>query len=203
MASAAKVKLDGMIQRADLLCQHASRLRKKSDAPAKIVFLHAALTAQVAAWDVYVKAVVLEYFAVTSNPTDAKFTEVHSLLQSRMSEAARKLNTPNSSNCRDFLLTFTAFDPWPFWVNIKFGNSLFSNSLLTRNRVDEIFSLRHSFAHGLTMPLHSWNTGVNGTPHLSCAVLKQTGAFFRMLCRKTGEAISAHIANRYSINRPW
>lgn len=203
MASVAKIKFDTLIERAQLLCHHAGKLKSKNDASAKIVFLHAALTTQVAAWDVYVKAIAHEYFSASADPTNARFMAMHALLQSRMSEAAKKLNTPNSDNCRNHLLTYTGFDPWPCWINIKFGNILFSNSLMVRNRVDEVFSLRHSFAHGLSMPTHSWNTSASGTAHLSCLIVKQTGDFFTNVCRKTDDGFSQYIAMQHSIAKPW
>lgn len=203
MSSLAKIKFDRLIKKADLLRIHASRLRSKSDTEAKIVFLHAALTTQVAAWDVYVKAVALEYFSVTADVTNAKFMSMHTLLKSRMSEAAKKLNTPNSENCRNHLLIYTGFDPWPTWANTKFGKNLLANSIMVRSRVDEIFTLRHSFAHGLSMPAHSWNTDASGSAHLSCLIVHQTGSFISDVCRKTDEGFAQYIATQHSIAKPW
>lgn len=203
MPSTAKIKFDRLISKADLLRIHAGSLRRKSDIDAKIVFLHAALTAQVAAWDVYVKAVALEYFAATSDATNARFMAMHSLLQGRMAEAAKKLNTPNSENSRNHLLIYTGFDPWPTWINTKFGNNLLINSLMVRNRIDEIFTLRHSFAHGLSMPSHSWNTNSSGVAHLNCQIVRQTGAFISDVCQKTDNGFAQYIAIQHSIAKPW
>lgn len=203
MSSSAKVKFDGLVKKATLLCTHAGKLKSKKDADAKAVFLHAALATQVAAWDVYVKAVALEYFSATSSPTNTKFMAMHSLLLSRMEQAILKLNTPNSENCRTFFLVYTGFDPWSHWNNIKFGPSLFSNSLLVRNRFNEIFALRHSFAHGFTMPTYSWNTNNSGSSHLTCLIVQQTGLFITNICHKTDGGLSQHIATQHSIVKPW
>lgn len=203
MPSAAKLRFDSLVAKAQLLCDQAGKLKKKSEADAKTVFLHAALTTQIAAWDVYVKAITLEYFSATSDATNAKFSALHSILQSRTIEAGKKLNTPNSENCRNHLLIFTGFDPWPCWVNINFGTNLLASSLLIRNRLDEIFTLRHSFAHGLTMPTHTWNTNSSGSAHLSCLIVRHTKTFITQLCEKTDHGIALHIASQHSITRPW
>jgi hypothetical protein len=203
MSSAAKLKFDSLIKKAQLLSVHAGQLKRKQNVEAKIVFLHAALTTQVAAWDVYVKAVALEYFLATSDATNPKFMAMHAMLQNRMTDAARKLNTPNSENCRNYLMIYTGFDPWPHWINIKFGSTLLSNSLMVRERVNEILTLRHSFAHGLSMPTHSWNTNPGGTSHLSCLILQQTGQFITNVCKKTDDGLSQHISVQHSISKPW
>lgn len=80
MSSAAKGTFVTIMARADLLCKHASRIRKKSDFPTKVALLHAALATQVAAWDAYIKALSLEYFRATASPTDIRFSAMHDLL---------------------------------------------------------------------------------------------------------------------------
>ena len=203
MPSQAKARFNGQLQRAELLISHAGRQRGSAALPSKQVFLHAALTSQVAAWDAFVKGLSREYFSTTSIPTDAKYSIVHSLLQGRFDSAVQKLNTPNSDNMREFFVSYTGFDPWPQWINIKFGNTLLASSLLVRNRIDEIFKVRHSFAHGFTMPLYSWNTDSSGAAHLDCRTLRNTGRFLDQVCIKTDAGLSLHISSQFGIPRPW
>ncbi|WP_432382549.1 HEPN domain-containing protein [Duganella sp. P38] len=181
MASAAKVKFDVLLERSEALSKVAGTLKKKTEQPSKTVLLHAALASQVAAWEVYIKNLLAEYFLKTGKPTDASFSAIHSLLQARMKVAAKKLNTPNSEHCREFLYTFSGFDPWPSWAGAKFDKTIFGNSLHSRNRLDEIFLVRHSFAHGFTMPAHSWNTNAAGAPHLDCKNVSCCAKFF-LIC---------------------
>ena len=203
MPSAARQRFDAQLMKSDLLRIHAGKLRRKSEATAKVVFLHASLAAQVAAWDSYVKAVAKEYFAVSARPADARFTAVHSLLHDRMLAAEKKLNTPNSEKSREFFMIFTGFYPWPHWSGITFGNTPLSSSLLVREKVDEIFKLRHSFAHGFSMPAFSWNQNSAGSAHLDCHIISNTCNFLRGLCRKTDSGLSQHIAIQFSITQPW
>lgn len=203
MASQSLAKFDAQISRAHLLALHAGKLRKKTDAPAKLIFLHATLAAQVAAWDAYIKSIAAEYFSRSADPAIARYAAVHDLLRDRALEALKKLNTPNSGNCRDFLIKHAGFDPWPAWVGIKFGNATLSNSLIVRNRLDEIFSVRHSFAHGLTMPAHAWNSDANGVAHLTCEVVRSTQSFFSSLAKNTDSAFASHVHNQHGIPMPW
>ncbi|NVM76360.1 hypothetical protein FHW83_002155 [Duganella sp. SG902] len=203
MVSPAKVKFDALLQRSEALCKVAGTLKKKVDQTSKSVLLHAALASQVAAWEVYIKNLAAEYFVAIGKPTDASFSAIHALLQLRMKAAAKKLNTPNSEHCRDFLYTFSGFDPWPSWAGAKFDKTIFSNSLHSRNRLDEIFLVRHSFAHGFTMPAHTWNTNASGAAHLDCKKVSSCAKFFSDLCLRTDSAFATYIAAQHGISKPW
>ncbi len=203
MPSAAKEKLVTIMARADLLCKHAGRIRKKSGYPTKVVLLHAALANQVASWDAYIKALSLEYFQATANPTDIRFSAMHTLLKNQLEIELKKFNTPNSNNCRNLLMKYANFDPWPEWLNIKFNGLTISASLAVRSVLDEILNVRHSFAHGFSIPATSWNMDSSGTPTLNCKILSETRGFLIHLCRKTDDGLSSHIAKQHGILKPW
>ena len=203
MASQAQIKFHELIKRAALLSGQAGKFRRSQDSEAKAVFLHAALTTQVAAWDVYIKALVIEYFSVITNIPDVRYMALHDLCQQAMERAEKKLNTPNSENSRTFFIQHTGFDPWPSWSPINFGLITFSSSLLVRERLDEVLKLRHSFAHGSAMPLYSWNGNTTGSAQLTCATVKITGKFFTDICMKTDVAMATHISFQHGIPKPW
>lgn len=203
MPSLSEAKFRTLLQRAVYLSSQAAALKKKNDAAAKTVFLHAALATQVAAWDAYVKALANEYFSVTALASNPRFNAMHSLCESNMTNAKDKLNTPNSENTRNFFLAYTGFDPWPSWNGVRFGSTSMSSVLHVRDRLNEIFKVRHSFAHGFTMPGYSWNQNVAGTAHLSCRIIKSTSVFFSDLCRNTDKAMAAHIAAQHQLQAPW
>ena len=203
MASQAYSKFNELILKANLLSQHAGKLKLKKDAPAKAVFLHAALATQVAAWDVYVKALALEYFSAITNVSDVRFMELHTLCKQAMTEAKDKLNTPNSENSRVFLVKYTGFDPWSSWGGVKFGSNTLTSSLVVRERLNEILKLRHSFAHGFAMPIFNWNQNTNGAAYLTCHVVRSTSNFFASLCKSTDSAMSLHISVQHRVPRPW
>jgi hypothetical protein len=203
MPSAAKVKFETILARADLLCKHAAQIKTKAEGPTKVVLLHAALANQVAAWDAYIKALSLEYFLVTSSPADIRFSTVHELLKAQLEVELKKFNTPNSENCRNLLLRYAKFDPWPAWLNINFKGGVMSSSILVRNVLDEILKLRHSFAHGFSIPAHSWNIDSSGAATLNCPILGQTRRFLVQVCERTDNGLSAHIASQHGIPKPW
>lgn len=203
MPSQARNKFCVALARASLLASQAGKLRAKRDVAAKTVFLHACLASQVAAWDAYVKALVDESFIATADPTNVRFSAVHTLCYQVMTQAREKLNTPNSENTRNFLMAYTSFDPWGAWVGIRFGKTLLSSSLNARERLNEIFKVRHSFAHGYTMPAFAWNTDTLGSAFLSCQIVASTGRFFDDLVKKTDAAMSSHISMQHGLPSPW
>jgi len=203
MSSAAQGTFQTILARADLLCSSAAQIRTKAGFPTKVVLLHAALANQVAAWDSYVKALSLEYFSVTARPADIRFSAMHDLLKAQLEIELKKFNTPNSDNCRNLLLKYTSFDPWPHWLNVKFGGTTISASLVARNRLDEILKLRHSFAHGFAIPANSWNVDASGAATLNCRILGETRRFLVQVCDKTDRGLASHIAAQHGVGRPW
>lgn len=203
MPSAAKGKFTIIMARADLLCSHAGQIRKKSGAPTKVVLLHAALANQVAAWDAYIKALSLEYFQASANPSDIRFSAMHELLKNQLEIELKKFNTPNSNNSRNLLMKYADFDPWPTWLNIKFNGLMITASLNVRNILDEILKVRHSFAHGFSIPATSWNTDSSGSPTLNCKILGETRGFLIQLCKNTDYGLASHIATQHGILKPW
>ncbi|MEQ6435758.1 hypothetical protein V8Z74_12055 [Comamonas sp. w2-DMI] len=179
-----------------------SAQKKKEVSSAKQVFLHAALAYQTATWDVYVKSIVSEYYMVISNPGNQAFLAMHSIAKSRMEKAQEKLNTPNSENSRNFLMEYTGYDPWGDWLGAGrvYG---YTSILQIKNHLNEIFRLRHSFAHGFTMPTFHWNQSPNGTAQLNVEILRKTGIFFQKLIQGTDAGISQHIAVQHGIGKPW
>ncbi|MFZ5581501.1 MAG: hypothetical protein ACOZCK_02465 [Pseudomonadota bacterium] len=149
------------------------------------------------------KALANEYFLVTALAANPRFNAMHSLCAANMENAKEKLNTPNSDNTRNFFLAYTAFDPWPSWSGVRFGSTPMSSVMHVRNRLNEIFKVRHSFAHGFIMPGYSWNQNAAGTVHLSCSLIKSTSVFFSDLCRNTDKAMAVHIAAQHQLQAPW
>ena len=145
----------------------------------------------------------MEYFSVTARPTDIRFSAMHDLLKIQLEFELKKFNTPNSENCRNLLLKYTSFDPWPHWLNVKFGGATISASLVVRNTLDEILKLRHSFAHGFAIPANSWNVDSSGAATLNCRILGETRRFLVHVCGKTDRGLAAHIAAQHGIARPW
>lgn len=185
------------------LVNHAAKLRKKNEAAAKSIFLHAALAAYTAAWDAYIKALADDYFDATVKPLDLSYSAIHSIAKTRMIAAKEKLNTPNSENCRNFCAEYTGFDPWTSWPKVGRYAGQPGSSLHVRNRLNEIFKVRHSFAHGFTMPIYTWNQDPTGAARLTCSVLRNIAQFFSELVKETDFGMALHIANQHGKPSPW
>lgn len=163
------------------------------------VCLHGAVASYVSFWDSYVKGLAKEFYTETSDPFVPKYHGVHTLLQNRMDEALGRLNTPNSENARNFLIIFTGYDPINDWVWPRRS----MNGLAVRERLNEIFKLRHSFAHGHQMPSYRWNTLPSGRPRLTVPIVRGIEAFFINLVHRTDKGMRLHIATNYNPLIRW
>lgn len=202
MSSTAFLRYVVQREKSNHLINHAATLRKKHESNAKQVFLHAALAYQTATWDVYIKSLATEYYSATSQPHIQSYLAMHSIAKERMEKAKEKLNTPNSENSRNFLIEFTGYDPWPSWIPAGrvYG---YTSVLQVKNHLNEIFKLRHSFAHGFTMPSFAWTQSSNGTNQLSVEILRKTGLFFQKLIESTDSGMASHTATQHGIPKPW
>ncbi|WP_369333929.1 HEPN domain-containing protein [Xanthomonas sp. LMG 8989] len=194
---------DSQRRKADLIVSHASKIRSAALREDKAALLHAALAAHVAAWDAYVKAVVAHKYSVVSDPTALGYSVLRAIAEERMKASAKKLNTPNSENTRTFMMESSQFDPWPSWTNVTFGKDIITSSLNVRERINEIFHVRHSFSHGFPMPAYTWNQDSSGATALNSTSLRSVSSFFESIVSKTDVAYSIHIATTFAISRPW
>lgn len=202
MSSLAYLQYVAQREKSDYLISHAAALRKKNELNAKQVFLHAALAYQTATWDVYIKSLATEYYNATIQTNNSSYFAIHSIAKSRMEKAKEKLNTPNSENCRTFLIEYTNYDPWVDWIpaGSVYG---YTSILQIKSHLNEIFKLRHSFAHGFSMPVFLWNQNTTGTAELKVETLRKTNNFFKKLIEQTDAGMSKHISVQHSIQKPW
>lgn len=110
--------------------------------------LHASLAAYVANWDSYINSVVREFVTAISNALSPEYAAAHGIVSGFVEKSLRKFNTPNWENSRNLLIACTGFDPIADWrwprANMR--------PLDVQNFLNEILKVRHSFAHGLSIP---------------------------------------------------
>ncbi|WP_411837922.1 HEPN domain-containing protein [Paracoccus sp. ME4] len=167
--------------------------QRKSD------FLHASLAAYVAAWDSYVNAVVREFLKETSNTLDSDFSARSGLLLDFVEAALNRFNTPNSDNTRRLLIQCTGYDPIGDWVWHERGLS----GLDTRNFLDQILKVRHSFAHGFALPSFDWTKTPKGKLRLNKSSLEVVEKFFIFLVDVIDQRLSSHGRNTYVNHNLW
>lgn len=163
------------------------------------VYYHAALAAHVAAWEAYLEQLVRDFFGTISDPTFQKYQALHAIARGRATEKLEKFNTPNFDNSRELLLQFTGYDPYSDWVWPKRSMKV----LQVQERLKEILKVRHSFAHGFSIPQYSWNTLPSGRCRLTRESLEMVDSFFNNLVNRTDRGMKQYIATTYSVPVSW
>lgn len=187
-------------ERANTLVKLSTEPRLKPiDRNSTRLYLHAGLAAHVASWDAYVKSLVDEFFLLIADPLDQRFSSHHTKLTSIKELGKRRLNTPNAENCREFMLTYTGYDPWGDWI----WPSRKMSALDVRERLNEILRVRHSFAHGFAMPAYNWNTSASGDVRLTAKSMSDVRAFFLNLVERTEMGMDSHISQEYQRTSGW
>jgi len=200
MPSPASLMYDRESNKAQILRQTATdkRLRPMSRIQTQ-VYYHAALASYVAAWDAYINELTRNFFALTANPLDPPFHRVHSLARNAAERALQRFNTPNSENTRNLLVQCTGYDPIADWV----WAARSMNAVEVRERLNQILRVRHSFAHGFSIPNYPWTATPTGRVRLTAKSLQDVEAFFRHLVTATDTGMKQHIEGNYGIVVPW
>lgn len=199
MPSPAAVNFQNAVTRVLILYNSAgdSRLRPQAQSERE-AFCHACLAGQVASWNAYVSNLVEVFFTVTANPLDVKFHAMHSLLKSRSEDAVKRFNTPNAENSRSLLASYTGYDPINDWVWPRSG----LGGIQTRDRLNQILQVRHSFAHGYPIPTYAWTQSAQGKVSLTKAAVLESSRFFDNLVRRTDRGMRAHVQAVFA-KTPW
>lgn len=158
------------------------------------VHYHAALTAYVAAWNIYIKNLVRDFYDVIPNASP-----IYVIAQQAADRASERFNTPNWENTQKFLKDCTGYDPINDWIWSRRG----MNGFQVRERLNEILRVRHSFAHGFDMPTYDWTRSPSGRVRLTSKAIQVTEAFFKNLVKVTDKGIKTHIESTYNLTNIW
>lgn len=161
--------------------------------------LHASLAAYVANWDSYINSVVREFVTVTSNALSPEYAATHGVVVGFVGRSLKKFNTPNWENSRNLLIECTGFDPIAVW---KWPRSNM-RSLDVQNYLNEILKVRHSFAHGLSIPSYSWTTTAGGRNQLNSSSLLRIEKFLTHMVKVTDRGLSAYGLATYPSRPFW
>ncbi|MGW3448357.1 HEPN domain-containing protein [Streptomyces sp. NPDC001076] len=202
MPSLARTNFRRAVDRAVLLrkaCCQQRRGRQLAD-DVRQVHYHSHLAACVAAWETYVESIVLEYLDRASRPLDPAFSELRTLLRECAASANKKFNTPNWDNSRNHIVKHTGFDPISSWSTAHRG----SNSISSKNFLNDILVVRHSFAHGFPLPSSvPWLTVAGSQRLLSVKNLKEVESFLKSLTVVTDSGLSMRLSSIFAVHVNW
>jgi len=163
----------------------------------------------VAAWQAYVEKVIEEALDLIrdeiNDPNAATpqwAVHAYQLRRSAILNAVKKFNTPNDVNVRDLFQESFDFSPWPSWAwNV--GPRQW-NAVETRNRTNTWVLVRHSIAHGFSLPANvQWLQDDNENARLTLGLLQECKKHFVFLATKTDNSFAAHLTAAHGIANPW
>lgn len=200
MPSPAALKYDRAVQKARVLRNTATdpRLRPISHSQVQIYY-HSALATFVAAWEAYIEELVRNFFDVTANPLDSNFHAIHSIAKNTAERTLKQFNTPNADNTRNLLVLYTGYDPIGDWI----WSTRSMNAVATRQMLNDILQVRHSFAHGFPIPAFSWTQTATGKIRLTAKAIKDVDSFFQYLVNVTDQGMKRHIQTVYGMVVLW
>jgi len=198
--SPAALKYQNESNKARILRETATdpRLRPISRSDTQ-VYYHSALATFVAAWDAYINELVRNFFDATANPLDPKFHAIHFIARDTAERELQRFNTPNSENTRNLLIRYTGYDPIGDWI----WSARSMSGVAVRQRLNEILRVRHSFAHGFSIPAYTWTQSPTGKVRLTAQAINDVDVFFRHLVAVTDAGMKQHIQTNYSIVVLW
>lgn len=155
--------------------------------------LHAGLASLVSAWENYIEAVALEFITCLIDPAQPQKTAIVQLLQLEAKSITSKFNTPNSENSRNLVMRCTGFDPYTFMQSPRLG----LNVIQTTARLNEILKVRHSFAHGFSIPNFPWLTRYGHNANLSKKIVQDVDRLISDLVNNIDINIEIHLFNTF------
>jgi len=172
---------------------------------------HAGVAMTVAAWESYVERIVMEAMdavaplSVVTTPTPpvppwAK--QVFALRRAEVATLVRKFHAPNAGNARDLMRAALEFDPCICWTWLVGPRQWDQNEM--RRRLDQWVQIRHSVAHGFSLPADiSWLKGPEGKPRLTLRLLCECKRFFEHVVTQTDRGFADHLVNHLKMPAPW
>lgn len=186
---------------------HAARIRAAASDPRirpitreqSLAFAHASLAAVVASWDAYLNELARNFYAETANALDPPFHAMHSIARAAGRNTGKRFNTPNWENSRTFLIQVTGFDPIAHWTWPARGMGVPQ----VQERMNQILKVRHSFAHGSSIPTYPWNRTPTGRVSLRQSVLIDIESFFNNIVKRTDAGMASHLNAAFGRTVSW
>ncbi|WP_434452391.1 HEPN domain-containing protein [Lentzea sp. E54] len=203
MSSKSIVSFQNALTSADLLLQDLPSNGPESvlTSSYKQIRFRAHLAASVASWEAYVEAVTEEFLLAYGKKARKPLeSALHQLLLAEQERARGSFNTPNWENCRTHISRYTGFDVLPLWTWPK---GQLTTPIAAQQRLNEILTVRHSFAHGFSLPAFSWLEKRPTGMWLSVVVCRRVSEFLKHLSAQTDLGLEGQLQKTLGQTVTW
>lgn len=199
MASAALAKFDSSVLGANVLagfCGSASAA-SPSQPFTDDCLLRAAVAQAVGCWEGYLEGVLREFVSKTRVQAQRRSWTLIVQFEALVDRMAADLNTPNWDKSRELIINVTGMDPYPSWI----WGPKFANQTDTKAYFDGILKVRHSFAHGFSVPTDIPGPAVPGV--LDAAYVNEAVTCLRFFATKVDDLLKHELTHRHSCATGW
>jgi hypothetical protein len=159
--------------------------------------LSAAVAQGVGCWEGYVEGAIREFVSKVRIQAHRRSWSLIAQFESIVDKMATDLNTPNWDKCRELLISVTGMDPYSGWI----WTARYSNQTDTRDFFDGILLVRHSFAHGFSIP--SSIKGLSSPGVLDSAYVVSALDCLQFFANTTDALLEHELLHRHSCASGW
>jgi hypothetical protein len=199
MGSASLAKFDSSLLGAKVL---ASFSGSTSTASADKEFtdqclLRAAIAQAVGCWEGYIEGALKEFVSRTRVQAHRRAWVLIAQYESLVDKMTADFNTPSWEKSRDLILNVTGMDPFNSWI----WPTRYINPNDTKDFFDGILKVRHSFAHGFSVPNDIQGVLVKGK--LDVAYVNDAIDCLDFFAKTTDSLLEHELKHRHGCTTGW
>ena len=159
--------------------------------------LRAAIAQAVGCWEGYIEGALPEFVYKTRVQAHRKAWTLIVQFESLVDKLTGDLNTPNWDKSRELILSVTGMDPYASWI----WAPRFTNQTDTKAFFDGILKVRHSFAHGFSVP--TGVPGLAGAGKLDVAYVTDAVVCLGFFAKQTDDLLEHELTHRHGCSTGW
>jgi RiboL-PSP-HEPN len=159
--------------------------------------LCAAIAQAVGCWEGYIEGALKEFVSKTRVQAHRKAWPLIVQFESLVDKLAADFNTPNWEKSRDLILNVTGMDPFSSWI----WSPRYINPSATKEFFDGILKVRHSFAHGFSVPSNIPGVVLHGK--LEVAYVNDAIACLAFFAKTTDDLLDHELKHRHGCATGW
>lgn len=159
--------------------------------------LRAAIAQAVGCWEGYIEGALPEFVSKTRVQAHRRAWTLIVQFESLVDKLTGDLNTPNWEKSRELILNVTGMDPYSSWI----WAPRFANQTDTKAFFDGILQVRHSFAHGFSVP--SGVPGLAAPGKLDLPYVTDAIVCLDFFANKTDALLEHELTHRHGCAAGW